>query len=72
MSDTFICVDELGGDCPIHGRRGSVHGSGAVRHACGCPCYKGETPMTGTKCGLSWRRKKFSHVKTAVQQLGCK
>src|SRR5208282_4444281 len=48
MSRTFMCVGELGGDCPIHGRRGSVHGAGAMRHACGCPMFKGETHLTGS------------------------
>lgn len=46
MNDTFICVGELGGDCPIHGRRGSVWGAGAMRHACGCPMLRGETRLS--------------------------
>jgi hypothetical protein len=44
--DTFIYVGEMGGDCPIHGRRGSIHGSGAQRHPCGCPQFRGEKKMT--------------------------
>ena len=46
MSETFMLVDEMGGDCPIHARRGSVHGLGAMRHACGCPMLKGEKQLT--------------------------
>lgn len=57
-TDTFICVGELGGDCPIHRRRGSVHGPGAVRHACGCPCLKGETPMTADEVRAAMQEEK--------------
>ncbi len=45
-NDTFMCVGELGGDYPIHGRRGAVWGAGAQRHACGCPMLRGETRLS--------------------------
>jgi hypothetical protein len=45
MSKTFMYVSEMGGDCPIHGHRGTAFGIGLVRHACGCPVRRGEARM---------------------------
>jgi hypothetical protein len=44
-NDTFMLVGEMGGDCPIHGNRGTVWGD-VKRHACGCPVIKGEDRLT--------------------------
>jgi hypothetical protein len=46
VSDTFMLVGEMGGDCPIHGRRGAVWGPGSQRHAWGCPMQRGETRLS--------------------------
>ncbi len=40
MSDTFMLVGEMYGDCPIHDRRGIAWG-GVGRDACGCVMLHG-------------------------------
>jgi hypothetical protein len=44
-TSTFMFVGELGGDCPLHGRRGVAWGP-VRRHACGCVMLKGEKQVT--------------------------
>lgn len=43
----FMCVGEMGGNRPIHGRRGMANGD-IKRHACGCPMFKGEEQLSYT------------------------
>ena len=43
----FMCVGEMGGNCPIHGRRGMANGD-IKRYACGCPMFGDEEQLSDT------------------------